>query len=78
MVHCAGFGGHGLVHAPAVGRAVAELVTRGACATSDLHPLRPTRFAGVTSPAGRGCSELAGAGWRVQRVAWQNLGGTPR
>jgi sarcosine oxidase, subunit beta len=42
---CAGFGGHGLMHAPAAGRAAAEIVTQGACTTFDLHPLRPTRFA---------------------------------
>jgi sarcosine oxidase, subunit beta len=45
LVHCAGFGGHGVMHAPAAGRAVAELVTTGACDTFDLHPLRPARFA---------------------------------
>jgi sarcosine oxidase subunit beta len=45
LVHCAGFGGHGVMHAPAAGRAVAELVTTGACQTFDLHPLRPSRFA---------------------------------
>ena len=45
LVHCAGFGGHGVMHAPAAGRAVAELVTLGGCRTFDLHPLRPARFA---------------------------------
>jgi len=45
FLHCAGFGGHGVMHAPAAGRAVAELVTLGACRTFDLHPLRPSRFA---------------------------------
>jgi len=45
LVHCAGFGGHGVMHAPAAGRAVAELLTLGRCATFDLHPLRPSRFA---------------------------------
>lgn len=44
FVLCVGFGGHGLMHAPAAGRAVAELITTGACSTFDLHPLRPTRF----------------------------------
>jgi sarcosine oxidase subunit beta len=41
---CAGFGGHGLMHSPAAGRAVAELVTSGRCKTFDLRPLRPQRF----------------------------------
>ena len=45
LVHCAGFGGHGVMHAPAAGRAVAELVASGSCRTFDLHPLRPSRFA---------------------------------
>jgi sarcosine oxidase subunit beta len=45
LLHCAGFGGHGVMHAPAAGRAVAELVTLGGCRTFDLHPLRPARFA---------------------------------
>jgi sarcosine oxidase subunit beta len=45
FVQCAGFGGHGVMHAPAAGRAVAELVTHGRCASFDLHPLRPSRFA---------------------------------
>ena len=45
LFHCVGFGGHGVMHAPAAGRAIAELVTRGACETFDLRPLRPERFA---------------------------------
>jgi sarcosine oxidase subunit beta len=45
FLHCAGFGGHGVMHAPAAGRAVAELVALGGCRTFDLHPLRPSRFA---------------------------------
>jgi sarcosine oxidase subunit beta len=45
LLHCAGFGGHGVMHAPAAGRAVAELVALGGCRTFDLHPLRPSRFA---------------------------------
>ena len=42
---CVGFGGHGLMHSPAAGRAIAELVVDGACSTFDLHPLRLSRFA---------------------------------
>jgi sarcosine oxidase, subunit beta len=45
LLHCAGFGGHGVMHAPAAGRAVAELVALGACRSFDLRPLRPSRFA---------------------------------
>ena len=44
LILSAGFGGHGLMHAPAAGRAVAELITEGACSTFDLQPLRPSRF----------------------------------
>jgi sarcosine oxidase subunit beta len=45
LVHCVGFGGHGVMHAPAAGRAVAELIADGVCTTFDLRPLRPSRFA---------------------------------
>ena len=45
FVVCAGFGGHGIMHSPAAGRAVAEIITAGGCRTFDLHPLRPARFA---------------------------------
>jgi len=44
LFHCVGFGGHGLMHAPAAGRAIRELVTRGRSETFDLRPLRPSRF----------------------------------
>jgi sarcosine oxidase subunit beta len=44
FIICAGFGGHGLMHAPAAGKAVAELITEGTCSTFDLHALRPSRF----------------------------------
>src|SRR5947209_18120365 len=36
---------HGLMHAPAAGRAITELVARGRSETFDLRPLRPSRFA---------------------------------
>lgn len=42
---CGGFSGHGLMHAPAAGLAVAELIVRGKCVTFDLTPLRFRRFA---------------------------------
>ncbi|MGZ8566988.1 MAG: NAD(P)/FAD-dependent oxidoreductase, partial [Actinomycetota bacterium] len=45
FLQCVGFGGHGVMHAPAAGRAIAELVTLGRCETFDLHPLRLSRFA---------------------------------
>lgn len=46
FIQCAGFGGHGIMHSLAAGRAVAELVTEGRCTTFDLAPLRLDRFAG--------------------------------
>jgi sarcosine oxidase subunit beta len=45
LLHAAGFGGHGVMHAPAAGRAIAELAATGRCETFDLRPLRPARFA---------------------------------
>jgi sarcosine oxidase subunit beta len=45
FIHCVGFGGHGIMHSPAAGRAVAELVMLGSCSTFDLRALRPSRFA---------------------------------
>jgi sarcosine oxidase subunit beta len=40
----AGFGGHGLMHAPATGRALAEMIAWGECRFMDVRPLRPERF----------------------------------
>jgi sarcosine oxidase subunit beta len=44
FAQCVGFGGHGIMHAPAAGRAVAELIVKGRCDAFDLGPLRPSRF----------------------------------
>lgn len=44
FIQCAGFGGHGIMHSLAAGRAVAELVTQGRCTSFDLAPLRLDRF----------------------------------
>jgi sarcosine oxidase subunit beta len=45
FLQCVGFGGHGIMHSPAAGRAIAELVADGSCSSFDLHALRPSRFA---------------------------------
>jgi sarcosine oxidase subunit beta len=45
FLQCVGFGGHGVMHSPAAGRAIAELVALGRCEAFDLHPLRLSRFA---------------------------------
>ena len=44
LLHAAGFSGHGMQHAPGIGRGVAELVTQGRFATLDLSPLDTARL----------------------------------
>jgi sarcosine oxidase subunit beta len=39
-----GFGGHGIMHSPAAGEAVAEMIVKGA-SSLDVNALRPSRFA---------------------------------
>jgi sarcosine oxidase subunit beta len=45
LLHCAGFGGHGIMHSLAAGRAVTELLRDGRCTSFDIAPLRLARFA---------------------------------
>jgi sarcosine oxidase subunit beta len=40
-----GSSGHGVMHAPALGQLLAEIITDGAASTLDAHALRPSRFA---------------------------------
>jgi sarcosine oxidase subunit beta len=50
LFHIAGSSGHGVMHAPALGQLLAEIMTGGAT-TLDASPLRPSRFAeGKTNP----------------------------
>jgi len=47
-----GSSGHGVMHAPALGELLAEIVVHGAARGLDVHPLRPERFAeGQPNPA---------------------------
>lgn len=39
-----GFSGHGFMHAPAIGRLMAELIVDGRATSLDLAPLAPERF----------------------------------
>jgi sarcosine oxidase subunit beta len=40
-----GCSGHGVMHAPALGQLLAEVISDGAASTMDVSPLRPSRFA---------------------------------
>ena len=40
-----GSSGHGVMHAPALGQLLAEIMLDGAASTLDAHALRPSRFA---------------------------------
>jgi sarcosine oxidase subunit beta len=40
-----GSSGHGVMHAPALGHLLAEIIVDGAARTLDAHALRPSRFA---------------------------------
>ncbi len=44
FVLACGFSGHGVMHAPAVGRAIAELIVTGASRSVDITPLALERF----------------------------------
>jgi sarcosine oxidase subunit beta len=47
-----GSSGHGVMHAPALGQLLAEIVSDGAATSLDATPLRPTRFAeGAPNPS---------------------------
>ena len=45
LVLANGSSGHGVMHSPAIGQLVAELILDGRATTIDAHPFRPTRFA---------------------------------
>jgi sarcosine oxidase, subunit beta len=44
FIQCSGFGGHGIMHSLAAGKAVTELIIAGRCTSFDLGPLRLDRF----------------------------------
>ena len=44
LIFATGFSGHGVMHAPAVGRAVAEWIIGGRYATIDMTPLSWNRI----------------------------------
>ncbi|HJR49650.1 MAG TPA: FAD-binding oxidoreductase, partial [Gemmatimonadales bacterium] len=46
-----GSSGHGVMHAPALGQLLAEIISDGAATSMDVTPLRPSRFAeGAPNP----------------------------
>jgi sarcosine oxidase subunit beta len=51
-----GASGHGVMHAPALGQLLAELIVDGVTASFDVSALRPDRFAGLG--AQRACELL--------------------
>lgn len=40
-----GSSGHGVMHSPALGQLLAEMILDGSASSMDVHPLRPSRFA---------------------------------
>jgi sarcosine oxidase, subunit beta len=42
---CNGSSGHGVMHAPALGQLLSEIIVHGKARSLDVHPLRPSRFA---------------------------------
>lgn len=44
FIQACGFSGHGLMHAPAAGHLIAELIVDGAARSLDISALRPDRF----------------------------------
>jgi sarcosine oxidase subunit beta len=40
-----GSSGHGVMHSPALGQLLAEMILDGQARTLDVHALRPSRFA---------------------------------
>ena len=48
-----GSSGHGVMHAPALGQLLSEIIVHGSARTLDIHPLRPSRFReGMQNPPG--------------------------
>ncbi len=51
LYFASGSSGHGVMHAPALGQLVAELILDGAARALDIGPLRPERFAHGALPS---------------------------